>query len=510
VYSREKRLKAIKLYLKYDKSEATVIRELGYPTRKLVVQWYKQYLAEQETGVVRDRYRRGPKYTPEQQQAAVSHYLEHGRNLSRTVRVLGYPSRCVLLQWCDQLAPGRRRGKASVVQFTAEQKREAVVALCSRKGSAQTIATEVGSSRYSLYKWKHDLLGKEEIYAMPDKNNRDLTNDRDQLLVEIEALQRKNRRLKLENDILEGTVALIKKDMGADPARLTNREKAKLVDALKGVHPVSELLDSLGIAKSSYYYQIGVLTASDKYEGIRARIVELFHENGCCYGYRRIWVLLVREGRRISEKVVRTLMTVSGLIVGPKKKTKYRSYQGEISPSPENLLQRNFKADLPNLKWLTDITEFQIPAGKAYLSPIVDCFDGLLVSWAIATHPDAELVNGMLDLAMTTLDEDSHPILHSDRGCHYQWPGWLERTNRAGLIRSMSRKGCSPDNAACEGLFGRIKNEMFYNRSWHGVCIEEFIDILDRYLHWYNESRIKLSLGGLSPVEHRLSLGYAR
>ena len=88
MYSREKRLKAIKLYLKYDKSEATVIRELGYPTRKLVVQWYKQYLAEQETGVVRDRYRRGPKYTPEQQQAAVSHYLEHGRNLSRTVRVL--------------------------------------------------------------------------------------------------------------------------------------------------------------------------------------------------------------------------------------------------------------------------------------------------------------------------------------------------------------------------------------------------------------------------------------
>ena len=78
--------------------------------------------------------------------------------------------------------------------------------------------------------------------------------------------------------------------------------------------------------------------------------------------------------------------------------------------------------------------------------------------------------------------------------------------NEAGLTRSMSKKGCSPDNAACEGLFGRIKNEMFYNRSWAGVSIEEFIDILDGYLHWYNEIRIKISLGAMSPLEYRRSL----
>jgi len=79
----------------------------------------------------------------------------------------------------------------------------------------------------------------------------------------------------------------------------------------------------------------------------------------------------------------------------------------------------------------------------------------------------------------------------------------------AGLVRSMSKKGCSPDNAACEGLFGRVKNEMFYYRSWKGVSIGEFIDILDSYLHWYNESRIKRSLGYLSPVRYRQSLGLA-
>lgn len=77
----------------------------------------------------------------------------------------------------------------------------------------------------------------------------------------------------------------------------------------------------------------------------------------------------------------------------------------------------------------------------------------------------------------------------------------------AGLIRSMSKKGCSPDNSACEGLFGRFKNEMFYERSWKGVTIEEFIAILDENIHWYSEKRIKLSLGGMSPPQYRKSLG---
>ena len=79
--------------------------------------------------------------------------------------------------------------------------------------------------------------------------------------------------------------------------------------------------------------------------------------------------------------------------------------------------------------------------------------------------------------------------------------------NEAGLTRSMSKKGCSPDNAACEGFFGRLKNEMFYHRSWTGVSMEEFITVLDEYLHWYNEKRIKMSLGAMSPLEYRKNLG---
>ena len=186
-----------------------------------------------------------------------------------------------------------------------------------------------------------------------------------------------------------------------------------------------------------------------------------------------------------------------------RKKTSYSSYQGEITPAVPNLLKRDFHANRPNEKWLTDIMEFAIPAGKVYLSPIIDCFDGMPVCWSIGISPNAELTNGMLDKAISLLKVGEHPVVHTDRGCHYRWPGWISRMEAAHLHRSMSKKGCSPDNSACEGFFGRMKNEMFYGISWLNVSIEEFIHTVEDYMVWYREKRIKISLGGLRPLEYR-------
>ena len=158
---------------------------------------------------------------------------------------------------------------------------------------------------------------------------------------------------------------------------------------------------------------------------------------------------------------------------------------------------------------MTDITEFHIAAGEIYLSPIIDCFDGLPVSWTIGTSPSAELVNTMLDEAILSLSEDEKPIIHSDRGSHYRWPGWIERMGKAELTRLMSKQDCSPISSACVGFFGGLKNEMFYGYSWAGVTISEFIEELDKYIRWYAEKRIKISLGGMSPLDYRRSLGLA-
>ena len=249
------------------------------------------------------------------------------------------------------------------------------------------------------------------------------------------------------------------------------------------------------------------MTQPDKYANIRSRIKTIFNSNKGCYGYRRIHAVLQRGKVTLSEKIIRRIMKEERLQVKIKRQHKYSSYLGEISPAVPDIIQRNFHSEKPNEKWLTDITEFAIPAGKVYLSSIVDCFDGMLPSWTIGTSPNSKLVNEMLDKAIATLESEEHPLVHSDRGCHYRWPGWIKRMEKAGLTRSMSKKGCSPDNSACEGLFGRIKNEMFYCREWTNVSIKEFKAILNEYLIWYNERRIKVSLSNMSPMEYRHSLG---
>lgn len=288
---------------------------------------------------------------------------------------------------------------------------------------------------------------------------------------------------------------------------MKNREKAIVIDALRNKYQLSELLVVLDMAKSSYCYQVKSLKRSDKYAEIRVLIKSFFECSKSTYGYRRIRGDLKAMRIRISEKVVRRIMSEEKLRVISIKKRKYNSYKGEITPADYNLLKRNFHAKKPNEKWLTDITEFSIPAGKVYLSPIIDCFDGSPIAWSIGVHPNAELVNTMLKSAIKTLKVTDHPIIHSDRGCHYRWPEWIDLTEKNQLIRSMSQKGCSPDNSACEGFFGRIKNEMFYGRDWHGISLKEFIIILDEYLNWYVTHRRKLTLGCLSPLEYRQNLG---
>lgn len=222
---------------------------------------------------------------------------------------------------------------------------------------------------------------------------------------------------------------------------------------------------------------------------------------------RRIYICLKKKGIVLSEKTVSRIMHHENLVVYTASRKKYSSYKGEISPEVPNLLQPDFHALAPNQKWLTDLTEFALPAGKVYLSPVIDCLDGLVQSWTIGMSPNASPVNQMLEKALLSLELGEHPIIHSDRGCHYRWPDRIHIVVQAGLVRSMFRKGCSPDNSACEGFFGRLKNEMFYGRSWQGVSLDQFMEILDNYLHWYNEKRIKLTLGWLSPVEYRQSLG---
>ena len=129
------------------------------------------------------------------------------------------------------------------------------------------------------------------------------------------------------------------------------------------------------------------------------------------------------------------------------------------------------------------------------------------MAWRIGRRPNAALANGSLEDACGTLSPGQHPVCHSDRGCHYRWPGWIGICEGNGLTRSMSKKGCSPDNARAEGFFGRLKVEFFYGRDWSGVSLDEFADMLDAYLRWYRDVRLKSDLGYKSPMQYRRDLG---
>lgn len=319
------------------------------------------------------------------------------------------------------------------------------------------------------------------------------------------------REVELENMALRAVLADLK---GGCLSAMSNRRKTELGERLRreSGRPLREITAFLRISRSSYEYWRARLAAPDKYAALRGRVRGLFAEGDRNWGYRTIWARLRREGTRVSEKVVRRLMREEGLAVAYNRRRRrgWSSYEGEVSAAPPNLLARDFSAAAPDERWVTDITEFRLPgAGKVYLSAVVDLFDGRPAGWRIGPHPDKALANGSLLDAVAGMGEGSAPLVHSDRGGHYRWPEWIAICEEHGLVRSMSAKGCSPDNAAMEGFFGRLKNEFFHNRDWRGVTREEFSARLDAYLRYYCEGRVKRSLGWLSPDEYRRSLGWA-
>lgn len=461
-----------------------------------------------------------------QQKSTALEIFHQTNSVSETIRILGYPTGRQLYTWiAEENIIKRERKPLSRFANPKEHPRNPsldvkldAIRRCFQHGeSIKYVSEDIGYSRASIYQWRKRYLKEGTLGLMNNKNipsgelKEGTAPAESSVSSSHEVAELKNQMLEMqmEIDILKETINVLKKDPGIDQTALSNKEKAVIIDALKINYSLPRLLGKLNLSKSSYYDQEKIMSQPDKYFSLRIRIKELFTENRNRYGYRRIHALLKREDIIVSEKIVRRIMQEENLVVKVKRTTKYNSYAGELTPSVPNEIERDFSAEKPNSKWLTDITEFAVPAGKVYLSPIVDCFDGLLVSWRIGTTPDSSLVNTMLDDAVTQLSPGEKPIVHSDRGIHYRWTGWIERMDKAGLTRSMSKKGCSPDNSACEGVFGRIKNEMFYNTDWKGINISDFIDILNHYLVWYNETRIKKSLGYMSPMEYRRSLGLA-
>lgn len=261
------------------------------------------------------------------------------------------------------------------------------------------------------------------------------------------------------------------------------------------------MLEIAKIPRSTYYYYLKRMQASDKYAEIKEQITAIYHENEGRYGYRRITAELRNRGYAINHKTVQRLMKVLGLKCMVRIK-RYRSYKGEIGKVAPNIINRNFYASKPNQKWTTDITEFHLFGKKLYLSPILDMYNGEIISYTIGKRPVLQHVMDMLDIAFAKIPDNTNLIFHSDQGWQYQHKKYQKRLKDKGIRQSMSRKGNCYDNSVMENFFGILKSELLYIRTFSSI--DEFKTELEKYIWYYNNKRIKIKLKGLSPVQYRI------
>lgn len=348
---------------------------------------------------------------------------------------------------------------------------------------------------------KSDLPpGGRPDYSLPDKDPKDFSEK------DVENLIGAYREREFEVDVYQAILDVLKKDPRLSGELLTNTEKTMVINALRRKYKLKDLLEKLDMAKSSYEYANKAMKKPDKYCWTRLLIRDIYESSGHAYGFRRITMALQEKyGVQVGTRVVRALMKDMNIVPLPAKKLqRYNSYRGSIGRIAPNLIKRDFHADAPYKKLLTDVTEFHLNGFKMYLSPIIDCFNGEVIEYAISTRPTLDLVMKMISDSIRHAPVTARPIVHSDQGWHYQHHEYVKALKRAGWVQSMSRKGCSPDNSACEGFFGRLKNEFFYNHEFEGFTPEMFAGALSQWIDWYNEVRTKESLGYISPVRYRL------
>ncbi|NLR83062.1 IS3 family transposase [Chitinophaga eiseniae] len=280
----------------------------------------------------------------------------------------------------------------------------------------------------------------------------------------------------------------------------TTRHTAEAIKELRHSHSQELLLKISKMARSTFYYCLKQLKQVDKWAPLRAKIKLIYHQHKGRYGYRRIALAMRQQGQIINHKTILRIMNECGLksLVKIKKYKSYRGEQGKVAP---NFLQRNFYSAKPNKKWVTDVTEFSVGGKKLYLSPIMDLYNGEIVSYSLSERPTSNLTMKMLQKALTKLPEKSKLILHSDQGWQYQMAAWQQILKKRKIKQSMSRKGNCLDNAAMENFFSILKSELFYLKKFNSILALKR-DII-KYIYYYNNYRIKLKLNGLSPVQYR-------
>ena len=416
--------------------------------------------------------------------------------------------------------------------------REEAAMMFAQGSSVAEIAERIGADRKTVYRWL-DRAGVDRERPRKGKGAEDMAEKADReepgewARAWGELPDDPEERARVAEVRLAEALAVLDVLKAPGPGSLSNAEKhraGRAARAMTAKAKTDDVLADFRIARSTYFSQAARAAGPDKYAALRVRVRAVFEESKRRYGSLSIWAKLrsgeggpVRAAQlapgdattpvAVSEKVVRRIMREEGLVpVQARERRRYSSYRGEPDDRPGNLpLREDGSHDIrecgPGRLVVTDVTEFKLDGFKVYLSPVVDCFDGCPVAWRASTSPDDELTAGSLEDALGFLEEGC--AVHTDGGGNYRSSRWKGVCEANGLVRSMSRKATSPDNARAEGFFGTLKQEFFYARDWKGATKGCFMRALDDYIVWYRDEKIKRALGWKTIKEHRAGLGIA-
>ena len=268
-------------------------------------------------------------------------------------------------------------------------------------------------------------------------------------------------------------------------------------------YPVSVMCRFFEVSRSGYYDFVRRLGREEKDAALAEIIREKQDRCFKTYGYRRMWLWLERRGLHRNPKTILRIMKKYSLLAEIRRRRKW-TQMGQQLHKYENLLNRQFRADRPNSKWVTDISYIHTKEGVLYLSMIRDLYDNSIVAYKTGTQQTVNLVLDTIRLAMKTEKKRvaAELQLHSDQGFQYTSHGYFKLTQSYGITPSMSRRGNCYDNAMAENFFSILKTECIYRLK--PKTFSQARDAIDRYIYFYNHERIQLKTG-VAPLTLRHS-----
>lgn len=267
-------------------------------------------------------------------------------------------------------------------------------------------------------------------------------------------------------------------------------------------YPISAMCKFFGVSRSGYYSFVKGLGQPESDAGLGQLLQEQQSHVHRTYGYRRMWLWLESQGIHHNPKTVLRVMKKYNLLADIRRRRKWIQ-MGQQVHKYENLLNRDFHADKPNTKWVTDISYIHTSQGILYLSTIRDLYDNSIIAYKTGASQTVNLVLDTIRLAMKKEKKVAAELqLHSDQGFQYTSQAYFKLTQAYGITPSMSRRGNCYDNAMAENFFSILKTECIYRQKI--ASFQQANDLIDDFIHFYNHERIQLKTG-VAPLSLRHS-----